>query len=245
VDQTAAGVVFPSERVRSTTTPSDTASPAGSAAVNALKFSLQHLGKAPLPGIGIATSVLLDIINRIQDLTSVEKACRQLTKRMESLWYLVSNISEIDEGERLVKPLIEELQALTSDLESASRQNKVVAFFNSDDDVSSMESHDQTLTGIITDLTAALATATHKETSQIRKDINEAIEQLHANGNYTPAGYISRMSNNKIQRVEGKFDADNKVYGANTRVVREIHSNEIGFIGGDAFSGNVVSAFPP
>jgi len=57
IDQTA---------VASTTTPSDKASPAGSAAVNALKFSLQHLGKAPLPGIGIATSALLDIINRTQ-----------------------------------------------------------------------------------------------------------------------------------------------------------------------------------
>ena len=48
-----------------------------------------------------------------------------------------------------------ELQALTSDLESASRQNKVVAFFNSEDDVTSMESHDQSLTDIITDLTVS------------------------------------------------------------------------------------------
>jgi hypothetical protein len=41
-------------------------SPAGSAAVNSLKFILQHLSKAPLPGIGVATNTLLDIINRIQ-----------------------------------------------------------------------------------------------------------------------------------------------------------------------------------
>ena len=66
MDRTAVAVVSQSERVRSTTTPSNTASPAASAAVNTLKFSLQHLGKAPLPGIGVATSALLDIINRIQ-----------------------------------------------------------------------------------------------------------------------------------------------------------------------------------
>ena len=62
-----------------------------------------------------------------------------------------------------------------------------------------------------------------------------------------------------IERIEGKFDANNKVYGTNARMVREIHGNEIGqfnsfigakpteleslpgFIGGDAFSNNVVS----
>jgi hypothetical protein len=66
-----------------------------------------------------------------------------------------------------------------------------------------------------------------------------------------------------IGRIAGKFDADNKVYGTNARMVREIHGNEIGmlnafigaipadlecypgFIGGDAFSGNVVSTFAP
>ena len=62
--------------------------------------------------------------------------------------------------------------------------------------------------------------------------------------------------------VAGNFDADNKVYGKNVKIVREIHHNEIGelnaligvnpdlecypgFIGGDAFSGNTVSEFPP
>ena len=51
-----------------------------------------------------------------------------------------------------------ELQALTSDLESAPRQNRVVAFFNNNNDVSSntsMDSHDQSLTGIITGLTVS------------------------------------------------------------------------------------------
>jgi hypothetical protein len=47
-------------------TANNTTSPAGSAAVNSLKFILQHLSKAPLPGIGVATSTLLDTINRIQ-----------------------------------------------------------------------------------------------------------------------------------------------------------------------------------
>ena len=66
IDQTSVGVASQSEGVRSTTTSSDTASPAKSAAVNALKFSLEHLGKAPLPGIQVAISALLNIISRIQ-----------------------------------------------------------------------------------------------------------------------------------------------------------------------------------
>jgi len=31
-----------------------------------------------------------------------------------------------------------------------------------------------------------------------------------------------------IERVEGKFDADNKVYGTNARMVLDVHGNEIG-----------------
>ena len=60
-------VAAQSARAESTSTPSDTTgSPAGSAAVNALKLVLQHLGEAPLPGIKIATIAILDVINRIQ-----------------------------------------------------------------------------------------------------------------------------------------------------------------------------------
>jgi hypothetical protein len=63
-----------------------------------------------------------------------------------------------------------------------------------------MESHNQSLTDIVTDLTvsnpsflpadsydycwqAALVNATHKDTRQIRKDIDEAVKQLHV-GDY-------------------------------------------------------------
>ena len=64
-----------------------------------------------------------------------------------------------------------------------------------------------------------------------------------------------------IERIKGNFDVGNKVYGTNARMVREIHGNEIGelnpfigakladlecypgFIGGKAFSDNLVSTF--
>jgi len=51
------------------------------------------------------------------------------------------------------------------------------------------------------------------------------------------------MTGNKIQTVAGKHDAGNEVHGKNVKMVREIHNNEIGFIGGDAFSGNIDSEF--
>jgi hypothetical protein len=64
-----------------------------------------------------------------------------------------------------------------------------------------------------------------------------------------------------IETVAGKHDAGNEVHGKNVKMVREIHNNEIGelivligvspadlefylgFIGGDAFSGNIDSEF--
>ena len=63
MDQLAVAV---SEEKTTTPAPKDTASSAKSAAINALKFTLQHLGKAPLPGIGAVASAILDVINRSQ-----------------------------------------------------------------------------------------------------------------------------------------------------------------------------------
>ena len=62
-----------------------------------------------------------------------------------------------------------ELKPLSTDLESASRQNKAVAFFNTDDDISSMENHDQSLTGIITDLTVSNASFLQTLTIVVRR----------------------------------------------------------------------------
>ena len=100
-------------------------------------------------------------------------------------------------------------------------------------------------------------------------------KRMQTNGNYTPRGLVSRISNNKIRewccihnpdnhnlifslikRIEGRFDADNKVCGMNARMIHEIGEfNSFsstrnltklrcypGFIGGDAFSNNAVSS---
>jgi hypothetical protein len=65
MDQLAV-VVSQSEGKATIPAPKDTASSAKSAAINALKFALQHLGKAPLPGIGVVAGAILDVINRSQ-----------------------------------------------------------------------------------------------------------------------------------------------------------------------------------
>jgi len=118
-------VVSQSEENTIIVPPSDTASSARSAAVNALKFALQHLGKAPLPGIGVVAGFILDVINRIQTKAVVGNDLTKLTLRMASLGYLVSNVDKIDGSATLVERLNEELRGLASDLESASKQNKV------------------------------------------------------------------------------------------------------------------------
>src|ERR1700733_6729139 len=66
IDRATVTVVSQSEGVGSISSSSVSVSPARSAAIKGLKFALQHLGKAPVPGIELATSILLDVINRIQ-----------------------------------------------------------------------------------------------------------------------------------------------------------------------------------
>ncbi|KIM81977.1 hypothetical protein PILCRDRAFT_480785 [Piloderma croceum F 1598] len=75
IDRPTVTVVSQSEGVGSKSTPSVSVSPARSVAVNGLKFALRQLGKAPVPGIEVATSCLLEIISRIQvnQETSLEK----------------------------------------------------------------------------------------------------------------------------------------------------------------------------
>jgi hypothetical protein len=49
--------------------------------------------------------------------------------------------------------MIRELKKLAGDLEAASRQNKIEDFFNGGDELSSLDSHNEALNDIITDLT--------------------------------------------------------------------------------------------
>jgi hypothetical protein len=119
MDQLAVAV---SEEKTTTPAPKDTASSAKSAAINALKFTLQHLGKAPLPGIGAVASAILDVINRSQvnqeslpkknllisctNLATVDKELKKLTTRMASLGYLARNVDKIDGSTVLVERLM-------------------------------------------------------------------------------------------------------------------------------------------
>jgi hypothetical protein len=48
-----------------------------------------------------------------------------------------------------------ELQELASDLESASKQNKLEAFFNGDDELFSLDRHNESLNIVIADFTVS------------------------------------------------------------------------------------------
>ncbi|KAF8699394.1 hypothetical protein AX14_000996 [Amanita brunnescens Koide BX004] len=113
--------------------------------------------------------------------------------------------------------------------------------------MSSAQSHNQCPTNPITDLAGTLAT--HKGTNQLPKNTDEAIKQVHADRNYPSCqfegGITIRISNTKIQRVEGDFASDNKVYCTKSSIAQEMNGNEIGFIGGDLFSGNAISPLAP
>ncbi|KAG6915976.1 hypothetical protein DXG01_009028 [Tephrocybe rancida] len=223
---------------------SSSPSPMRSAALNALRLALQHLGAAPVPGLSVATGAVLSIIDGVQNMAKAEKESKKLTKRIETLSYLVNNVGQVGGSQGIIDRLVEELHDLASDMAKSSKANKLEAFFNSNDDVSTFDSHNDTLSDIISDLTFALATATKRDTSQIRKDIEEALKQRQAtegSENTAPGRMETTMTDNEINHITGDLDTGNTVTSG-ASMVREIRGNKIGHVGGKAFSDNKVSA---
>jgi hypothetical protein len=213
-----------------TTTPENPASSAKSAAINALKFALQHLCRAPFPGIGLAAGAILDVINRTQNMATVGNGWRNLTTRMANLGYLVSKVDKVDGSAALVERLTRELQELDSDLKSASKQNKLEAFFNGDDELFSIDRHNESLSNVVADFTFALANSTHQSVDKIRQDIEVAVKQIKA-GENNPSGIQGmRLEDNTIAgHVIGGFAVDNNVRGGIDIKRNQIANVEGGF----------------
>ncbi|KAG6914763.1 hypothetical protein DXG01_015454 [Tephrocybe rancida] len=161
-----------------------------SAARNTLIFALKQLCTVHVPGLAAATGTLLFIMDGIQ----VPGGSQGITGC-----------------------LVEELHDLAAEIDKFAMANKLEAFFN--DDVSAFDAHSDTLENIISDLISsrqfALATATKRDTSQIRKDIEEALKHFQvdeslvddcldtkqtANGfeNVTPGRMETRMFENEF-----------------------------------------------
>jgi len=154
-------------------------------------------------------------------MATVGKEWKKLTTRMADLGYLVSNVDKVDGSAALVERLTKELQELDSDLKSASKQNKLEAFFNGDDELFSLDRHNESLSIVVADFTFALANATHQSVDKIRKDIEVAVKQLKASANHPSEIQGIRIDDNTIaDEVTGGFAAYNQVRAGGIEIQR-------------------------
>ncbi|KAJ6511825.1 hypothetical protein DFH09DRAFT_1197621 [Mycena vulgaris] len=127
---------------------------------NALILALTTLSyvSSNIPFASILSSVidpLLDITNRIDQVSTNERGLLELTARIKLLTPIVSEITgDTPEGSTgIVKALKQELELITKDLTEANSQGKLARFFNSTDNASSIASHNTKLAQIIADST--------------------------------------------------------------------------------------------
>jgi hypothetical protein len=95
-----------------TTTGAHTTSPIAKATLNAFKFSLDCLEKAPIPGIGVITTSLSRVINNIQAMSDAATGWQELAERLERLVFLLTQIEAFGNklkarAEQLLKPMQE------------------------------------------------------------------------------------------------------------------------------------------
>ncbi|KAJ7593743.1 hypothetical protein C8J56DRAFT_1043528 [Mycena floridula] len=153
------------------------------AARGALICVLTVLGKAPLPGVGPATTALLQVISGIQDMADSRLGWQQLAERLERLWFLISQIQEIDavEGQlnRICGRLVRQLKTLARDLQRANKRSLISRFFNSHDDMVLLQRHREELDSMIIDLTALFGAVTNLGAAQLREEFRTVIGLLH------------------------------------------------------------------
>ncbi|KAJ6482962.1 hypothetical protein C8R47DRAFT_1133389 [Mycena vitilis] len=140
---------------------------------NVLKFSLQTLGQvsANIPFGGVLSGVinpLLAITERIEQTSDNEKGLVKLAARIELLTPIVSEMAESNPtaGRKTIKALQRELQSITEELEAAKARGKLNQFFNSVDNASVLEKHNQALTEMI-------ATATFASVREVLESLRE------------------------------------------------------------------------
>ncbi|KAJ7477429.1 hypothetical protein FB451DRAFT_1172980 [Mycena latifolia] len=129
---------------------------------NALTVTLRTLSSVSknIPFGSILSSVidpLLDITNRIEQVSSNAEALIALSARIDLLTPIVSEMTEdkAERGRAIVEALQRELESITKDLKEARAQGKLEQFFNSTDNASSLTQHNMALAQIIADSTLA------------------------------------------------------------------------------------------
>ncbi|KDR74270.1 hypothetical protein GALMADRAFT_250053, partial [Galerina marginata CBS 339.88] len=193
-------------------------SPNAKAGLSAFQYTLEVLGKIPVPGIGAVTAVLSQVVKSIQEMPQVEAGWKTLAERMARLSLLLREISAApelqSEMEQYCIPLNNELGQLSQDIEQASKQGKLLRFFNSTDAITSLSAHQKKLDSIVNDLTAALCMNTALTKVELRGHLDQAVSSLHDMfSGASPASNAAaiRMTENTMGDVLGSVLTNNQV----------------------------------
>ncbi|KAJ7450560.1 hypothetical protein FB451DRAFT_1285528 [Mycena latifolia] len=156
---------------------------------NALIFALQTLSSAAsnIPvGAFLSSAIdpLLDIANRIEQVSANTQGLAELAARIEVLTPIVSEMLEDrpEKGRVVVDALRRELQSITEDLNDAISRNKLEQFFNSTDTASSIAKHNTTLAQMIADFTLVTIHEVLKSLHDLERNLMESSAPLIPQG---------------------------------------------------------------
>ncbi|KAJ7870263.1 hypothetical protein B0H13DRAFT_1896264 [Mycena leptocephala] len=208
------------------------------AALNAFKSALEVLGKAPLPGIGMVSTVVLRIIKGLEETSEVEVGWDRLAERMERLSAFLIEMNKSDSLksesiERHCNGLKTELEKLANAIEEAltDRTRKSVTFWNTADSSSSVNSYGKRLDSSVGDLILVFCGTIGLQCDGLEKRIQAYIEGIHADilKDKNATRMIMAFTENKIGFVgpAAKINADNKNKGAGDMQMTA-NKNEIG-----------------
>lgn len=218
-------------------------SPKAKAALSALQYTLDLLGKTPLPGIGAVTAALLQVVKGVQEIPQVEEGWKEIAERMARLSFLMGKMNAApelqDDMEQYCTPLNEELCKLSEDIDKASKQGRLVNFFTSTDALASLSAHQKRLDSIINDLTAALCMNTSTTKAELRTSLDEIVIRLHEEMLLSLASDAPaiHMTGNTIDEILGPAATNNQL-GRNARIT--MTNNKFGKVHGAVLSHNMV-----
>ncbi|KAJ7868377.1 hypothetical protein B0H14DRAFT_2729985 [Mycena olivaceomarginata] len=213
------------------------------AALNAFKTTLEVLGKAPLPGIGMVAAAALRVIQGLQDTGSVKEGWDGLAERMERLSVFLiemkkSKSYEEESIQRHCDSLKTELEKLANAIEEALRTKNFVAFWNTSADSASVEAYGKKLDTFVGDLTLVFCGTIGLSRDVLGEKISAYLEDIHANSESATRSMIMEFSENTIDIMgsAAKINAQNKNRRGDMQMTA--NKNRIGFMNGQINTGN-------
>ncbi|KAJ6455357.1 hypothetical protein C8R45DRAFT_1036104 [Mycena sanguinolenta] len=171
-------------RTGTATTRTGTATTRTGTATNALTFALGTLSaisnNVPMAGALCAIiDPLLLITARIKQTSDNAQALAQLADRIKRIAPILSQVAQEDpdRGQAMVSNLQEELTSMTRDLTAANSRGKLSQFFNSVDNASILQKHNNALAQMIAESTLVTVQEVAKSVQILRENSQASTQE--------------------------------------------------------------------